>query len=129
MKTTTSELLFDEINNVHKKAVVRIKSIMRSLKLKSINLRYFRVEWDLDTLPTIFDTDRHGFAMALKPYKIELTRKGLRIYADDEGGSVTYSEDGLIVSEMVFLLQAIEDIRNIIKDPDNKDDIDWTEVA
>lgn len=40
---------------------------MRSLKLKSINLSYFRNDWNVNFLPTIFDTDNHDFAMALEP--------------------------------------------------------------
>lgn len=58
-----------------------------------------------------------------------MTKISLEVQADDESDRVTFDENELNALQLVCLLQSVEDIRDIIKDPDNRDDIDRDEIT
>ena len=127
-KIKSSNELYDKLHTVHKDAKEAILGIMHSLKRKKINLRYFRSEWEVE-LPTIFSYDRHNYAIGLQPVSIETCVGGFKVVAEDEGGDMTFTDEEINAVELVCLLSAIEDIKQIIEDPENKNDIEWDEIS
>lgn len=129
MQAKHAEDFYKILKDVHKGAVKRIREIMKELGHNKLNLFYFRTEWEVCSLPTIFSINRHDFAMAMDPDDIVLTKNGFCISASDEGGSSVFTSDELDACTVTHLLEAVEDIQDIMSDPDNKDNIDMEEMT
>lgn len=127
-KFKTSEDQLGALKVIHEETKQSILNILRSLKLKKINIRYFTIEWEVST-PTIFDCDGNGGALGLEPISIETCVGGFEVYAEDEGNDNNYKDNEINTVELVCLLIAMEEIKSIVEDPNYKDEIDWEEVS
>ena len=127
-KFKTSKDQLGALKVIHEETKQSILNILRSLKLKKINIRYFTTEWEVST-PTIFDCDDNGWAIGLKPISIETCVGGFEVYAEDEGNDNTYKDNEINTVELICLLVAMEEIKSIVEDPNYKEEIDWEEVS